>query len=73
MFSGDAPRCTATMSMIRDRTRSKAGDLFAYFSDPYGFMRTITLSLADIAASGAQQDASAAAAPSTWLAAGCTR
>src|SRR5580704_13800474 len=49
MFSGDAPRCTATMSMIRDRSRSKAGDLFAYFSDPYGFMRTIVLSLADIA------------------------
>ena len=49
MFSGDAPRCTATMSVIRDRRRSKAGDLFAYFSDPYGFMRTIALSLADIA------------------------
>jgi uncharacterized membrane protein YvlD (DUF360 family) len=49
MFSGDAPRCTATMSVIRDRGRSKAGDLFAYFSDPYGFMRTIGLSLADIA------------------------
>jgi uncharacterized membrane protein YvlD (DUF360 family) len=48
MFSGDAPRCTATMSVIRDRSRSKAGDLFAYFSDPYGFMRTIVLSLADI-------------------------
>ena len=48
MFSGDAPRCTATMSVVRDRTRSKAGDLFAYFSDPYGFMRTIALSLADI-------------------------
>ncbi len=49
MFSGDAPRCTATMSVIRDRGRSKAGDLFAYFSDPYGFMRTIVLSLADVA------------------------
>lgn len=48
MFSGDAPRCTATMSVIRDRSRSKASDLFAYFSDPYGFMRTIVLSLADI-------------------------
>ncbi len=48
MFSGDAPRCTATMSVIRDRGRSKAGDLFAYFSDPYGFLRTIWLSLADI-------------------------
>ncbi len=49
MFSGGAPRCTATMSVIRDRSRSKAGDLFAYFSDPYGFVRTIMLSLADIA------------------------
>ncbi len=48
MFSGDAPRCTATMSVIRDRSRSKASDLFAYFSDPYGFMRTIVLSLTDI-------------------------
>jgi uncharacterized membrane protein YvlD (DUF360 family) len=49
MFSGDAPRCTATMSAIRDRKRSKAEDFFAYFADPYGFMRTIALSLADIA------------------------
>jgi uncharacterized membrane protein YvlD (DUF360 family) len=48
MFSGGAPRCTATMSVIRDRSRSKAADMFAYFSDPYGFMRTIVLSLADI-------------------------
>ncbi len=48
MFSGDAPRCTATMSVIRDRTRSKSGDFFAYFADPYGFLRTIVLSLADI-------------------------
>lgn len=50
MFSGDAPRCSATVSMIRDRKRSKAGDLFAYFSDPYAFLRTITSALADIAA-----------------------
>ena len=49
MFSGDAPRCTATMSVIRDRSRSKSGDFFAYFADPYGFLRTIVLSLADIA------------------------
>jgi uncharacterized membrane protein YvlD (DUF360 family) len=49
MFSGDAPRCTATMSVIRDRSRSKASDMFAYFSDPHGFMRTVVLSLADIA------------------------
>jgi uncharacterized membrane protein YvlD (DUF360 family) len=49
MFSGDAPRCTATMSVIRDRSRSKASDLFAYFSDPYGFLRTLVLGLADVA------------------------
>jgi uncharacterized membrane protein YvlD (DUF360 family) len=49
MFSGDAPRCTATMSVIRDRSRSKSADFFAYFSDPYGFLRTIVLSLADVA------------------------
>ena len=49
MFSGDAPRATATMSVIRDRSRSKASDLFAYFADPHGFMRTLVLSVADIA------------------------
>jgi len=49
MFSGDAPRCSATMSMIRERKRSRSGDFFAYFADPYGFIRTIALSLADIA------------------------
>jgi uncharacterized membrane protein YvlD (DUF360 family) len=48
MFSGEAPRCTATMSVIRDRARSRSSDLFAYFSDPSGFLRTIALSLADI-------------------------
>ncbi len=48
MFSGDAPRCTATMSVIRDRSRSKSEDFFAYFADPYGFLRTIVLSLADV-------------------------
>jgi hypothetical protein len=37
------------MSVIRDRSRSKAADMFAYFSDPYGFLRTIALSLTDIA------------------------
>jgi len=48
MFSGDAPRCLATMSMISDRKRSRSADYFAYFADPYGFIRTIALSLADI-------------------------
>jgi uncharacterized membrane protein YvlD (DUF360 family) len=50
MFSGDAPRCSATMSVIRDRERSRSGEFFAYFADPYGLLRTIALSLADVAA-----------------------
>ena len=49
MFSGDAPRCTITMAAIGDRGRSHASDLFAYFADPYGLLRTIWLSLADVA------------------------
>ena len=40
MFSGDAPRCSATMSVLRDRERSSAREYFAYFADPYGFTRT---------------------------------
>jgi uncharacterized membrane protein YvlD (DUF360 family) len=50
MLSGDAPRCSATMSAIGDRQRSRSSEFFAYFSDPYGLLRTIALSLADVAA-----------------------
>jgi len=50
MFSGDAPRCSATMSVIRDRQRSRSSEFFAYFADPYGMLRTIALSVADVAA-----------------------
>ncbi len=48
MFSGDAPRCSATMSVIRDRQRSSASEYFAYFADPYGFTRTIGRYLWDV-------------------------
>ena len=48
MFSGDAPRCSATMSVIRDRRRSSAKEYFAYFADPYGFTRTIALYVWDV-------------------------
>jgi uncharacterized membrane protein YvlD (DUF360 family) len=48
MFSGDAPRCSATMSTVKDRTRSSAREYFAYFADPYGFTRTIALYLWDV-------------------------
>ena len=48
MFSGDAPHCSATMSVLRDRQRSSAREYFAYFADPYGFSRTIALYLWDV-------------------------
>jgi uncharacterized membrane protein YvlD (DUF360 family) len=48
MFSGDAPRCIATMSVVRDRSRSRAADFFAYFADPYGFTRTLALFVWDM-------------------------
>ena len=41
MFSGDAPRCSATMSVVRDRSRSSSRDHIAYFGDPYAFSRTL--------------------------------
>jgi uncharacterized membrane protein YvlD (DUF360 family) len=48
MFSGDAPHCSATMSVLRDKRRSSAREYFAYFADPYGFTRTIALYLWDV-------------------------
>jgi uncharacterized membrane protein YvlD (DUF360 family) len=50
MFSGDAPRCSATMSVIRDRSRSRSSEFFGYFADPYGLLRTLALGFADMAA-----------------------
>jgi uncharacterized membrane protein YvlD (DUF360 family) len=43
LFSGDAPRCSATMATIRDKRRSSSREYLAYFADPYGFTRTIAL------------------------------
>jgi uncharacterized membrane protein YvlD (DUF360 family) len=48
MFSGDAPHCSATMSVLRDRRRANTREYFAYFADPYGFTRTIALALWDV-------------------------
>ena len=48
MFSGDAPHCSATMSVLRDRERASTREYFAYFADPYGFTRTISLYLWDV-------------------------
>ena len=48
MFSGDAPHCSATMSVLRDKQRSNAREYIAYFADPYGFTRTIALYFWDV-------------------------
>jgi uncharacterized membrane protein YvlD (DUF360 family) len=41
MFSGDAPKCSATMSVLRDKERSGSSEYFAYFGDPFALTRTI--------------------------------
>jgi uncharacterized membrane protein YvlD (DUF360 family) len=48
LVSGDAPRCMATMSVVRDRERSQSNEFFSYFAAPYGFARTIALFLWDV-------------------------
>ena len=48
MFSGDAPHCSATMSVLRDKERSSAREYMAYFADPYGFTRTLALYFWDV-------------------------
>ena len=73
MFSGDAPRCSATMSAIRDRQRSRANEYIAYFGDPYGFTRTITLYLWDALLELRAAAASGSEARSTSTAGGCIR
>ena len=69
MFSGDAPHCSATMSVLRDRQRSGAREYFAYFADPYGFTRTIALYLWDVMPSAGRRAGSANEARSTSTAA----
>lgn len=49
LLSGDAPRCLATLSTVGDRKRSNSREFYAYFSDPYGFPRTLALCVHDIA------------------------
>jgi uncharacterized membrane protein YvlD (DUF360 family) len=48
LVSGDAPRCSATMSVVRDRERSSSREYMAYFADPYGFTQTIARYVWDI-------------------------
>ncbi len=49
LLSGDAPRASATLSVVRDKTRSQSAEFFAFFSDPSGMTRTLVLSVHDIA------------------------
>ncbi len=48
LVSGDAPRCSATMSALRDKERTGSSEFFAYFADPYGFLRTLGLMIQDV-------------------------
>ena len=48
LFSGDSMRCSATMSVIRERDRSGASEYFSYFADPYGLTRTLSLFAWDV-------------------------
>ncbi len=49
LLSGDAPRASATLSVVRDKARSQSAEFFAFFSDPSGMTRTLVLSVHDIA------------------------
>ena len=48
LVSGDAPRASATMAVMRDRERSRTSEFFSYFSDPSGFLRTLALAVGDV-------------------------
>ena len=48
LLSGDAPRASATLSVVRDRQRSHSSEFFAFFSDPSGMTRTLVLSVHDM-------------------------
>lgn len=48
LVSGDAPRASATMSVVRDRSRSRSAEFYAYFADWAGLIRTLTLCFHDI-------------------------
>ncbi len=48
LVSGDAPRASATMSVVKDRSRSRSAEFYAYFADWAGLIRTLTLCFHDI-------------------------
>lgn len=49
MFSGDAPYSLLTISTVLRRREGRLGrDYFAYFANPYSFIRTLVLIVADV-------------------------
>jgi uncharacterized membrane protein YvlD (DUF360 family) len=51
MFSGDAPYSLLTISTVLKKREGRVGrDYFAYFANPYSFIRTLVLVVADIVA-----------------------
>lgn len=51
MFSGDAPYSLLTISTVLKKREGRLGrDYFAYFANPYSFIRTLVLIVADVAA-----------------------
>jgi uncharacterized membrane protein YvlD (DUF360 family) len=48
LFSGDAPSVMNTASTIKDLSRFRTTDFYAFFLDPYNFSRTLLLTFWDI-------------------------
>jgi uncharacterized membrane protein YvlD (DUF360 family) len=48
LFSGDAPSVMNTASTIKDLSRFRTADFYAFFLDPYSFSRTLLLTIWDI-------------------------
>jgi putative membrane protein len=48
LFSGDAPSVMTTASTIKDLSRFRTTDFYAFFLDPYNFSRTLLLTIWDI-------------------------
>ncbi len=48
LLSGDAPIVSTTASAIKDFSRFHTADFYAYFANPYNFIRTLLLGLWDM-------------------------
>lgn len=48
LFSGDAPNVMTTASTVTDISRFHTSEFYAYFLEPYNFIRTVVLTIWDI-------------------------